>query len=179
MRIKQYILNLAIILVILAIVLISVMNRLISSYPSDSNILGKQHKNVAAPPPEAVNTFAQEPKDSALRPEDPEQYNIQVITDEDLRSRVAQGNSVIWDGYVKNALLHSRKSEHLEKKKKTPKELKEQLTRINRQIKDMERKSRKSSKDQTEEMKLRSLYILKSSLTVLEATAEEKFPRKK
>ena len=42
----------------------------------------------------------------------------------------------------------------------------------------MEKIDRKSPGNQAEEMKLRSLYILKSSLTLLEEQTEEKIPKK-
>ena len=185
MQIKQHILSLTIILVILFVFLIGVTNRLISSYVNDSSIFEKRHKNVVAIPQEPVKTFLQEPKDNTLISEDPAQYNIQVLTDRDLYLNQAQWDVNIWDVNMKKALLHSKAAGHMERNrmleggKKIPKELKERLSRINRQIKEQEKTGRSSSGNQVEEMRLQSLYILKSSLTVLEEEAGEKIPKRK
>lgn len=174
MRIKQHILSLTIILVILFIFFIGVTNRLINSYVNDSSIFKKRHENVIVIPRESVETFLQKPEDNALIPEDPAQYNIQVITDRDLYLRQARWDVNMWNDNMRNALLHSKSAGPMAEgnrvpagREKTPKELKERLSRINRQIKELEKTERRSSRKQVEEMRLQSLYILKSSLTVL------------
>ena len=173
MQNKQHILSLAITLVILFIFFIGLTNTLINSYVSDPGIFKGRRENVIAIPQETVKTVSQEPKNNTLISEDPARYNIQVFTDRDLRLSQAQ-----WDVNMRTALLHSRTAGPMEGEKKTPKELKERLGRINRQIKDLEKIDRKSPGDQAEEMKLRSLYILKSSLTVLGEQTGEKIPEK-
>ena len=173
MRIKRHILSLTIILVILFILFIGVANRLISSYVNDSSIFKKKYENVAALPRGPAETFLQKPEDNALIPQDPAQYNIQVFADRDLRLSEAQWGADIWDTYMKNALRNSKSAgpmgedRILAEGEKTPKELKERLSRINRQIKELEKTGRENSRNQVEEIKLQSLYILKSSLTAL------------
>lgn len=179
MQTKQHILSLTIILFILLIVLIGVTNRLISSYVNNPGIFQNRHENVIVIPPEPVKTFLQGPKNNTLISEDPARYNIQLLTDRDLRLSRAQWDVDIWDVNMKKALLHSNAAGHMGRGEKTPKELKERLSRINRQIKGLEKTGRKSPGDQAEEMKLQSLYILKSSLTVLEEATEEKIPKRK
>lgn len=179
MQTKQHILSLTITLVILFIFFIGLTTALINSYVNDPNIFKERHENIAAIPREPVKTISQEPKDNILISEDPARYNIQVLTDRDLRLSQAQWDVDIWDVNMKKALLHSNAAGHMEREEKTPKELKERSGRINRQIKDLEKIDRKSPGDQTEEMKLRSLYILRSSLTVLEETAGEKILKRK
>ena len=179
MHTKQHILSLTIILLILLIVLIAVINKLISSYVNNPGIFKNRHENVIAIPQEPVKAFLQRPKNNTLISEDPARYNIEVITDRDLRLSEAQWDVDIWDVHMKKALLHAHAAEHLEREKKTPKELKERLSRMNRQIKDLEKIGRKSPGNQTEEMKVQSLYILKSSLTILEEAAGEKIPKRK
>jgi hypothetical protein len=179
MQNKQHILNLTIILLILLIVLIGVTNRLISSYVNDLDIFKNRHENVTAIPQEPVKTFLQGPKNNTLISEDPAQYNIQVLTDRDLYLSQAQWDVDIWDVNMKKALLHSNAAGHMERGKKTPKELKERLSRINRQINDLKKIDRKSPGNQTDELELQSLYILKSSLTVLEEQTVQKIPEKK
>ena len=179
MRTKQHILSLTIILLILLIVLIGVTNKLINSYVNNPGIFQNRHENVIAIPQEPVKAFLQGPKNNTLISEDPARYNIQVLTDRDLRLSRAQWDVDIWDVNMKKALLHSNAAGHMERGEKTPKELKERLSRINRQIKGMEKIDRKSPGNQAEEMKLRSLYILKSSLTLLEEQTEEKIPERK
>lgn len=179
MQSKQHILSLAITLVILFIFFIGLTNTLINSYLNDPGIFKKQRENVVAIPKEAVKTFLQEPKNNTLISEDPARYNIEVITDKDLRLSQAQGDVDIWHVNITKALLHSHAAGHMERGEKTPKELKERLSRINRQIKDLEKIDRMSPGNQAEEMKLRSFYILKSSLTVSEEAVEEKIPKRK
>lgn len=179
MRIKQHILSLIIILLIFLIALIGVTNRLISSYVNNPGIFKNRHETVIAIPQEPVKTFLQGPKNNTLISEDPARYNIQVFTDRDLRLSQAQWDVDIWDVNMKEALLHSNAAGHLGRGGKTPKELKERLGRINRQIKDLEKIDRKGPGNQTEEMKLQSLYILKSSLTVLEEQTDDKIPERK
>lgn len=179
MQTKQHILSLTIILLILLIVLIGVTNRLISSYVNDPGIFKNRDENAIAIPKETVKTVLQEPKNNTLISEDPARYNIQVFTDRDLRLSRAQWDVDIWDVNMKKALLHSNAAGHMELGKKTLKELKERLSRINRQIRDLEKTGRKSPGNQAEEMKLRSLYILKSSLTVFGEQTEKKIPERK
>ncbi|HBO97010.1 MAG TPA: hypothetical protein DE315_05900 [Candidatus Omnitrophica bacterium] len=179
MQNKQHILSLAITLVILFIFFIGLTNTLINSYVSDLGIFKGRRENVIAIPQETVKTVSQEPKNNTLISEDPARYNIQVFTDRDLRLSQAQWDVGIWDVNMKKALLHSNAAGHMDRGGKTPKELKERLGRINRQIKDLEKTDRKSTGNQTEEMKLQSLYILKSSLTVLGEQTGEKIPERK
>ncbi|MBI5024657.1 MAG: hypothetical protein HZC18_06640 [Candidatus Omnitrophica bacterium] len=179
MQIKQHILSLTIILVILFVFLIGMTNRLISSYVNDPGILKNRPGNVIAIPKETVKTVLREPKNNPLISEDPARYNIQVLTDRDLHLNRAQWDVDMWDVNMKKTLLHSNAAGHMERRGETPKELKERLSRINRQIKDLEKIDRKSPGNQTEEMKLQSLYVLKSSLTVFEEQTEKKVPIKK
>ena len=174
MQNKQHILSLAITLVILFVFFIGLTNTLINSYVNDPGILKEKREDVAAIPPEPVKILSQEPTDKILISEDPAQYNIQVLTGKDLPLSQMQ-----WDVNIRTALLHSKTAGPMEGGKKTSKELKERSNRINRQIKDLEKIDRKNSDDQAEEMKLQSLYILKSSLTVLEEAAGEKTPKEK
>ena len=174
MQNKHPLLSLAITLVILFIFFIGLTNTLITSYVNDPGIFKERHENIAAIPLEPVKALLREPKDNILVSEDPAQYNIQVLTDKNLSLSQAQ-----WDVNMKTALLHSKTAGPMEGGEKTPKELKERLNRINRQIKDLEKIDRKGPGNQSEEMKLQSLYILKSSLTVLEEAAGEKIPKKK
>lgn len=171
---KHPILSLTITLVILFIFFIGLTNTLINSYVNDPGIFKERHENIAVIPLEPAKTLLQESKDNILVSGDPAQYNIQVITNKDLSLSQAQ-----WDVNMRTALLHSEAGGRMEGEKKTPKELKERLNRIDRQINDLEKIDRKGSGNQAEEMKLQSLYILKSSLTVLEETAGEKIPIKK
>ena len=178
MQNKQHILSLAITLVILFIFFIGLTNTLINSYVSDPGIFKEKREDVAAIPRKPAKTLLQEPKNNTLISEDPARYNIQVFTDGDLRLSQVQWDVDIWDVNMKKALLHSNAARHMDRGGKTPKELKERLGRINRQIKDLEKTGRESPGNQAEEMKLRSLYILKSSLTVLEEAAGKKIPEK-
>ena len=184
MQIKQHILSLTIILVVIFIFLIGVTNRLISSYVNGSGILETRRENAVAVSRGPVETLSQRSKNNTLISEDPARYNIQLLTDRDLRLSQAQGDNDIWNVNIKKALLHLKAAGHekrrmLEGGKKTPKEFKERLIRINRQIKEQEKTGRRSSGDQVEAMRLRSLYILRSSLTVLEEQTEEKIPGQK
>jgi hypothetical protein len=174
MQNKNPLLSLAITLVVLFIFFIGLTNTLITSYVNDPGIFKKRHENIAAIPLGPVKTLLKEPKDNILISEDPARYNIQVLTDKDLSLSQAQ-----WDVNMRTALLHSKTARPVEGRKKSPKELKERLDRINRQIKDLEKTGPEGSGNQTEEMKLQSLYILKSSLTILEETPGEKIPKRK
>ena len=174
MRNKQHIWSLPIALIVLFIVFIGLTNWLISSYVNDPVIFKERHEHIAAIPLELDKPLLQKPTDDLLTPEDPTEYNIQVFRDKALSISQAQ-----WDINMKTALLYSPTTVYKEDGKKTPRELKERLSRINRQIKDLEKKRQEDPGDQTEEMRLQSLYILKSSLTVLDQTAETKTPKKK
>lgn len=174
MQNKNPLLSLAITLVILFIFFIGLTNTLITSYVSDPGIFKERHENIAAIPPGPVKTLLQETKDNILISEDPARYNIQVLTDTDLSLSQAQ-----WDANMRTALLHSEAAGYRKGGEKTPKEIKERLNRINKQIKDLEKTGPEGSGNQAEEMKLQSLYILKSSLTVLEEAAGEKIPKRK
>ena len=171
---KRDILILTVTLIILFMFFIGLTNTLINSYVNDPSIFKERYENIAAIPLEPVKTILQEPEDNILISENPAQYNIQVLTDKDLALSQAQ-----WDVNMKTALLNSKTAEPVAGGKKTPKELKERLSRINREIKDLEKRDRNASGNQAEEMKLQSLYILKSSLTVLGEQTGEKIPERK
>ena len=179
MQNKQHVLSLTITLVILFIFSIGLTNTLINSYVSDPGIFKEKREDVAAIPRKPAKTLLQEPQNNTLISEDPARYNIQVFTDGDLRLSQVQWDVDIWDVNMKKALLHSNAARHMDRGGKTPKELKERLGRINRQIKELEKTDRKSPGHQTEKIKLQSLYILKSSLTVLEEQTGEKIPERK
>ncbi len=174
MRDRKDILILTITLVILFMFFIGLTNTLINSYVNDPSTFQERREDIAASPREPVKAFLQKPEDNVLIPADPAQYSIEVITDKELSLSQDQ-----WDANIKTVLLHLKTSLPMEGKGKTPKELKERLNRINRQIKDLERINRKGSGGQTDEIKLQSLYILKSSLIALEETTGEKILKKK
>ncbi len=174
MQTKKNIFILTITLVILFLFFIGLTNTLINSYVNDPGIFKERHEDIAIIPAEPAKPILQKHKDVLLISEDPAKYSIQVLTDNDLSLSQTQ-----WDVHVRTALLHSKTAELTAGDEKTPKELKEKLNRINRQIKDLEKTDQKSPDDQSAKMKLQSLYILKSSLTVLDEAAGEKAQRRK
>jgi len=145
--------------VILFVIVSIPINRLIRSSFKEMVTNEEKNKNTGAMPAPVVR----------LNPEDPSKYGI-VVKKED---RIPQDQSD-WDTTVKKSFAQSKvlnrikEDRAFDEVKKTPKELQRKLQRLDDRIKKFEKITKDNPADEDAEIRLQTLYMLKSTLTLLE-----------
>ena len=149
---------------ILLLVITSRINRLINSkiaQPPASETGVKENANFAPD----VSTIPNNP----LTPDDPAKYGIVVQKQEDLPRNQTQ-----WDLHMKKVLVQSKALESMEGKKafdgvkKTPQEFQQRVQLIDERIKNYEKMVQDDPSNESAQEKLQTLYMLKSTLTVMQ-----------
>ena len=155
---------------ILLLVLTSRINRLINSKVAglSASGTGVKEDEISAPDVPAV-------ANNPLTPDDPAQYGIIVQKPENLPHNQNQ-----WDIHMKKVLVQSKTLDRMENKKafeevqKSPEEFQKRLQIIDARIKNYETMVQDNPSDEEAQEKLQTLYMLRSTLMVMEGKIVEK-----